>query len=77
MSENQRPDPSERSYINGDGDLLLLRTFTPYFQRRCRELINDGCISGVMKNDELCIRYSEIINYTAPDYDLQLPRPDR
>ena len=66
-------DPNKRFYLNGDGDLLVLRTFTPYFQRRCRELINNGCITGVISNNELCIRYSEIISYTAPDYDLPLP----
>ena len=70
MSQNERIDPSKRSYLNRDGDLLILRTFTPYFQKRCRELINDGCVTGVIRNNELCIRYSEIIHYMAPGYDL-------
>jgi hypothetical protein len=75
MSQNDQLDPSRRSRhnLNGDGELLALRTFTPYFQKRCRDLINDGRISGVIKNNELCIRYSELIHYTAPGYDLPLP----
>jgi len=73
MFQNERLDTSKRSYLNGDGDLLALRTFAPYFQERCRELINDGCIKGVIRNNEICIRYSEIIHCTAAGYDLPLP----
>jgi hypothetical protein len=75
MSQNEQLDPSRRTRhtLNGDGDLLALRAFTPYFQERCRELINEGCITSVIRNNELCIRYSKIIHYTAPGYDLPLP----
>jgi hypothetical protein len=73
MTQNEQLDINNRSNVKGDGDLLALRKFAPYFQKRCRELINDGCITGIIRNNELCIRYSEIIHYTAPGYDLPLP----
>ena len=34
-------------------------------------------MTGVINNNELCIRYSEIISYTAPGYDLPLPPSGR
>ena len=51
--------------------MLILRTFTPYFQERCRELIviDGGCITAVIKDGELCIRHSEIIHFTPYGYD--------
>ena len=78
MSQNQPLDTSRRSPhgLAGDGDLLILHTFTPYFQERCRELIDGGCIAAVIKNGELCIRYSEITNYTPYGYDPLYPEYD-
>ena len=49
MSQNKPLDTSRRSPhgLEEDGDLLILRTFTPYFQERCRELsIDGGCITA-------------------------------
>jgi hypothetical protein len=73
MSQNEQLDTKNGSYLNGDGDLLPLRTFTPYLQKRYRELLNEGCITSVIRNDELCIHYAEIIHYKAPGYDVPLP----
>ena len=75
MSQNTPLDTSRRSPhgLEGDGDLLILRTFTPYFQERCRELIDGGCITAVIKDGELCIPYSEIIHFTPYGYDPRYP----
>ena len=74
MPQNKPLDTSRRSPrgLEGDGDLLILRTFTPYFQERCHELIviDGGCIAAIIKDGELCIRLREIVHFSAPGWDL-------
>lgn len=66
-------EPDTPPDLKEAGGFLAVSTFTPYFQNLCHGLINSKCITGVIRNGELCIHYSEIISFTVPGYDLPLP----
>jgi hypothetical protein len=71
--EGLNADPQQPDAVREQEPMRPLRQFQPEIRGLIRHLINIGDLPGVIQKGELCVRLSEIVHFTAPGYDLELP----